>query len=96
MAPESLSATAVPLVAGGGKFNVWNAHFPVVAPAWANAVLAVAAMKHTDISRQKAFLWLLIKSIVLLACSSGNKCSGGTLQNEMSCWMDEVPSVLLN
>jgi hypothetical protein len=35
--------------------------FPATAPAWANAVLAVAAMKHTDISRQTVFLWLVIK-----------------------------------
>jgi hypothetical protein len=70
----------------------------VVVPAsWANAMVAVAAMKQADISIERTLPWFLIKSMGLLACSSGNNCSGGNVANEMSCWRDEgCPPVLLN
>src|SRR6185312_6851271 len=103
MPPRSLSAAAWPLVAGGGKGNVLNEHFPVVDPAaWANAAVVVAAIKQTDISRDRAVLWLLLLPLVLfegvwllirliLRVVLGEHC-----RNEMSCCWIRVARVLLN
>ena len=59
--------------------------------------MAVAAMKQTDISTERTFPWFLIISGSPCVFLRGDKCYGGMLQNEMSCWMDEGCSpVLLN
>jgi hypothetical protein len=72
MPPKSLSAAAWPFVAGAGKFNALNEHFPVVDPAvWAKAAVAVAAMKKAHMGRERAFLWLFIRRLILRVVLGG-------------------------
>jgi len=80
-----IAATATAAFAQSGKCSFQQLNFPPPATNGTPVALndlggilgqftdsAGQAMKQTDNSRQTAFLWLLIKSMVLLACSSGN------------------------